>query len=193
MEATYPPRHVRQIKASTAALATIQADGSVVFPDAVLQSAAIAPMSNPRMFSVFKPQCSLCHVHPGWWLCGPNGSASDCRAIWSHTADESRKMARCTKLRSENVCTLLASGFHQPCGTRWHCPLCGVGMDHATDDFTKVPAIRSRQMDPNGHCFRRICVYGGSSSKVRAEYLGCVFQHLLRNAGRNEMNFERQD
>jgi hypothetical protein len=48
-------------------------------------------------------------------------------------------------------------------------------------------------MDPNGHCFRRICVYGGSSSKVRAEYLGCVFHHLLRNAGRNEMNFERQD
>ena len=88
MEATYPPRHVRQIKASTAALATIQADGSVVFPDAVLQSAAIAPMSNPRMFSVFKPQmqplpCASwvmalwpqrlgvwlpCHLVPhGWW------------------------------------------------------------------------------------------------------------------------------
>ena len=136
MEATYPARHVRQIKASTAALATILADGSVVFPDAVLQSAAIAPMSNPRMFSVFKPQMQPLPC-ASWVMalapCNPLAMVKhkiSCDPQWLQrrlTAVPSgptrlMKAGRWPGAQSlgfEILCTWPASGFHQPCGTNW--------------------------------------------------------------------------
>lgn len=101
------------------------------------------------------------------WTCWPNGSSGVEKAVpasmaclkseaclnWGISPRNGQvyqaNMGISTRKRGWSDCRVKAK---KECGFTMFHPRkgrlsSGVGMDHATDDFTKVPAIRSRQMD----------------------------------------------